>query len=51
LGTASLVLVLVVFMLLERRDLRDRLLELFGHGRLAGRRRRLTKREPVSRRP
>ena len=35
LGTASLVLVLVVFMLLERRDLRDRLLGLFGHGRLA----------------
>jgi predicted PurR-regulated permease PerM len=35
LGTASLVPVLVVFMLLERRDLRDRLLGLFGHGRLA----------------
>ncbi len=35
LGTAGLVLVMVVFMLLERRDLRDRLLGLFGHGRLA----------------
>ena len=35
LGTAGLVLVLVVFMLLERRDLRDRLIGLFGHGRLA----------------
>ena len=35
LGTAGLVLVLVVFMLLERRDLRDRLLGLFGHGQLA----------------
>ena len=28
-------MVLVIFMLLERRDLRDRLLGLFGHGRLA----------------
>jgi predicted PurR-regulated permease PerM len=35
LGTAGLVLVMVIFMLLERRDLRDRLLRLFGHGRLA----------------
>jgi predicted PurR-regulated permease PerM len=34
LGTAGLVVVLVVFMLLERRDLRDRLIGLFGHGRL-----------------
>ena len=35
LGTAGLVIVLVMFMLLERRDLRDRLLGLVGHGRLA----------------
>lgn len=35
LGTAALVLVLVIFMLLERRELRDRLIGLFGHGRLA----------------
>lgn len=35
LGTAGLVLVLVIFMLLERRDLRDRLIRLFGHGQLA----------------
>ena len=34
LGTAGLVLVLVIFMLLERRDLRDRLIGLFGPGRL-----------------
>ncbi|MEX2548966.1 MAG: AI-2E family transporter [Nitriliruptoraceae bacterium] len=34
LGTAGLVVVLVVFMLLERRDLRDRLIGLFGQGRL-----------------
>ena len=34
LGTAGLVVVLVIFMLLERRDLRDRLIGLFGHGRL-----------------
>ena len=33
-GTAGLVLVLVIFMLLERRDLRDRLIGLFGHGQL-----------------
>jgi predicted PurR-regulated permease PerM len=35
LGTASLVIALVMFMLLERRDLRDRLIGLFGQGRLA----------------
>ena len=35
LATAGLVLVMVIFMLLERRDLRDRLIELFGHGHLA----------------
>lgn len=35
LGTAGLVLALVMFMLLERRDLRDRLIGLFGQGRLA----------------
>ena len=35
LGTAGLVLVMVIFMLLERRDLRDRLIGLFGHGRFA----------------
>jgi predicted PurR-regulated permease PerM len=35
LGTAGLVLVTVIFMLLERRDLRDRLIGLFGHGQLA----------------
>jgi predicted PurR-regulated permease PerM len=34
LGTAGLVVVLVLFMLLERRDLRDRLIGLFGQGRL-----------------
>jgi predicted PurR-regulated permease PerM len=33
-GTAGLVLALVIFMLLERRDLRDRLIGLFGHGHL-----------------
>lgn len=33
-GTASLVVVLVIFMLLERRDLRDRLIGLFGQGHL-----------------
>ena len=26
---------MVIFMLLERRDLRDRLIGLFGHGQLA----------------
>jgi hypothetical protein len=35
LGTAGLVLVMVIFMLLGRRDLRDRLIGLFGYGRLA----------------
>lgn len=34
LGTAALVLVLMIFMLLERRSLRDRLIGLFGHGQL-----------------
>lgn len=34
LGTAALVAVLVIFMLLERRDLRDRLIGLFGQGHL-----------------
>ncbi len=34
LGTAALVVVLVIFILLERRDLRDRLIGLFGHGSL-----------------
>jgi predicted PurR-regulated permease PerM len=35
LGTAGLVLAMVIFMLLERRNLRDRLIGLFGHGQLA----------------
>ena len=35
LGTAGFVLTMVIFMLLERRDLRDRLIGLFGHGHLA----------------
>jgi predicted PurR-regulated permease PerM len=35
LSTAALVVTLVIFMLLERRDLRDRLIGLFGHGQLA----------------
>jgi predicted PurR-regulated permease PerM len=35
LGTSGLVLVTVIFMLLERRDLRDRLIGLIGHGQLA----------------
>ena len=34
LGTAGLVLAMVIFMLLERRDLRDRLIGLFGHHQL-----------------
>jgi predicted PurR-regulated permease PerM len=34
LGTAGLVLAMVIFMLLERRDLRDRLIGLFGHNQL-----------------
>jgi predicted PurR-regulated permease PerM len=35
LGTAGLVAAMVLFMLLERRDLRDRLIGLIGHGQLA----------------
>jgi predicted PurR-regulated permease PerM len=35
LGTAGLVVAMVIFMLLERRALRDRLIGLFGHGQLA----------------
>jgi predicted PurR-regulated permease PerM len=35
LGTAGLVAALVIFMLLERRDLRDRLIGLIGRGQLA----------------
>ena len=35
LGTAGFVLAMVIFMLLERRDLRDRLIGLFGQGQLA----------------
>lgn len=35
LASAGLVLVLVIFMLLERRELRDRLIRLIGYGRLA----------------
>jgi predicted PurR-regulated permease PerM len=35
LGTAGFVVTMVIFMLLERRDLRDRLIGLFGHGQLA----------------
>jgi predicted PurR-regulated permease PerM len=34
LSTAGLVLVLVIFMLLERQDLRDRLIGVVGHGHL-----------------
>ena len=34
LGTAALVVVLVIFMLLERRDLRDRIIGVIGQGRL-----------------
>ena len=34
LGTAALVVAMVIFMLLERRDLRDRLIGLFGQGQL-----------------
>jgi predicted PurR-regulated permease PerM len=34
LSTAGLVAVMVIFMLLERRDLRDRLIGLIGHGQL-----------------
>ncbi|MEO5894855.1 MAG: AI-2E family transporter [Vicinamibacterales bacterium] len=35
LGTAGLVAAMAIFMLLERRDLRDRLIGLIGHGQLA----------------
>jgi predicted PurR-regulated permease PerM len=35
LGTAGLVVAMVIFMLLERRALRDRLIGFFGHGHLA----------------
>ena len=35
LGTAGFVITLVIFMLLDRERLRDRLVGLFGHGRLA----------------
>jgi predicted PurR-regulated permease PerM len=35
LGTAGLVVAMVIFMLVERRALRDRLIGLFGHGHLA----------------
>ncbi|MFL5242791.1 MAG: AI-2E family transporter [Gemmataceae bacterium] len=34
LGTAALIVVLVAFMLVKREDLRNRLVRLFGHGRL-----------------
>ncbi len=34
LGTAGLIIAMVIFILLERRDLRDRLIGLFGHGHL-----------------
>ncbi len=34
-STAGVIVVLVIFMLLERRDLRDRLIGIFGHGHLA----------------
>jgi predicted PurR-regulated permease PerM len=34
LGTVGLVIAMVIFMLLERREMRDRLIGLFGHGRL-----------------
>jgi predicted PurR-regulated permease PerM/methanogenic corrinoid protein MtbC1 len=34
LGTAGLVLIFVIFMLIQREDLRDRLLRLIGQGRL-----------------
>ena len=36
LATAALVVVLAIFMLLERQDLRDRLIRLLGYGQLTG---------------
>jgi predicted PurR-regulated permease PerM len=36
LGTAGLVLLLVIFMLLKREDLRSRLIRLIGQGRISG---------------
>ena len=48
LGTAGLVVVLVVFMLLERRDLRDRLIGLIGYGDWRSRPRRSTRRASAS---
>jgi predicted PurR-regulated permease PerM len=35
LATAGLVIVLVIFMLIEQQDMRNRLIRLIGHGRLA----------------
>ncbi len=35
-ATAALVLVLVIFMLIQREDLRNRVIGLLGHGRLTG---------------
>ncbi len=35
LGTAGAVAAMVIFMLIERRDMRDRLIGLIGHGKLA----------------
>jgi predicted PurR-regulated permease PerM len=35
-GTAGLVLILVIFMLIRREDLRNRVIGLLGHGRLTG---------------
>ena len=34
LATAGLIVALVIFMLLEREELRNRMIRLFGHGRL-----------------
>ena len=48
LSTAGLVLAMVIFMLLERRDLRDRLIGLFGHGRLTVTTKAFDEAEPVS---
>ncbi len=41
LGTAALVLLLVIFMLLQREDLRNRLIRLIGHGHISATRRAL----------